>query len=96
MLAKKDKTRLICEDAITAYHKFETMFPEMLCALSGFLYSTESDRASRIMIDLVVILFKAKERAEQELSQKPRRPIPPPVDMSKIPDFDPTDKWEEQ
>lgn len=99
MLSKKIKTVSKCEDAITAYHTFSVQVPEMVSALSGFLYATESDKAVRLMEDLQTILCKARdraERAERELQARPKRRIPPPVDLSKIPDIDPTDKWEDE
>lgn len=96
MLSKKIKTVSKCAEAITAYHTFSVQVPEMVSALSGFLYATESDKAVRLMEDLQTILCKARDRAERELDIKPERRIPPPVDLSKVPDFDTTDKWEDE
>ena len=73
MLAKRDKTENACMDAVMAYKKFSTMMPEMMEALSGFLYAQETDRAHRLTSDLVAILYKAAERAADTLDSMPRR-----------------------
>lgn len=66
MLSKKIKTVSKCADAITAYKTFSAQVPEMVSALSGFLYAAETDKAIRLMEDLQTILCKARDRAERD------------------------------
>lgn len=67
MLSKKTKTVSKCADAITAYKTFSVQVPEMVIALSGFLYAAENDKAIRLMEDLQTIFCKARDRAERDL-----------------------------
>lgn len=97
MIAKKDKTEGKCNDVIAAYHDFSRIADTTFCVVSGFLYATETDKADKLLHELKTIMYKARERAERELDAKPRkRTLPPPVDLTKVPDFDPTDKWEDE
>ena len=97
MIAKRNKTEGKCNDVIAAYRDFFQIANTTFCVISGFLYATETDKADRLLHELKTILYKARERAERELDAKPRkRPLPPPVDLSKVPDIDPTDKWEDE
>ena len=73
MFAKKDKTKLACMDAVMAYKKISSMGPEIICALSGFLYATESDKVARLTGALMPILYKAAERAADTLDSMPKR-----------------------
>lgn len=93
-MSKKIKTVSKCANAITAYKTFSVQVPEMVSALSVFIYAAETDKAIRLMEDLQTILCKASDRAERDLDTMPERRIPPPVDLSKVQDIDPTDKWE--
>ena len=94
MLAKKDKTPEVCKKAVEAsFEWYNYQIQGSFVEASGFLYAKENDELIRHISAIDRLMEKAKLRAERELDAKPKRRIPPPVDLSKIPDFDPTDKW---
>lgn len=68
MLVKKEQTQRVFQDVLDAYDELASM-PLAMEKVSCLLYANETDKMIKLFRDLLVIAYKARERAERGIEE---------------------------